>query len=489
MPAHLLRSFKLSNVNSYNLSLLRLWSRVLVSPTSNIDRVPGLRALQDASPAAKHITIAVIDGPADLSHPAFQGADLSEVSEGVRPSRHVDASRLHGTHVASVLFGQSGGPVAGIVPACRGLLIPVFADAGDGNISPCSEIEMARAILTALRHGANVINISAGRMSGTGTAGMHLSDAIRLCAQSGVIVVAAAGNDGCDCHQVPAALPEVLAVGAMDGRGDPVGFSNWGAAYRKGGVLAPGTDILGAEAGGGAIAMSGTSFATPIVAGVAALLMAKQIEAGGKPDGRAVLAAIVDGADACDLALRGNCDRHLAGALNIGSALRQLAGDAPAASRAPAAFRSRLPGLGQRSAIMDEQHGDVSTVPEGDASHTSIETLAASLKAMEGMMGELSRTLGSLRPSGIAQAAPAQSAPPARGQKRSRCHNDPTWCFARLAGAPCFGRAQRATASSSCPPHVAMPARRGRPGSWSSRSARSVTILGQRRAWTRSRAR
>ena len=61
---------------------------------------------------------------------------------------------------------------------------------------------------------------------------------------------------------------------------------------------------------------------------------------------------------------------------------------------------------------MDEQHGDVSTAPEGDASHTSIEALAASLKAMEGMMGELSRTLGSLRPSGIAQAAPAQSAPP-----------------------------------------------------------------------------
>ena len=259
MPAGLPCSLKLSNVSPYNLSLLRLWSRVLVSPTSNIDRVPGLRELQDASPAAKRIAIAVIDGPADLSHPAFQGADLSEVSEGVRPSRHVDASRLHGTHVASVLFGQSGGPVAGIVPACRGLLIPVFADAGDGNIRPCSEIEMARAILAALRHGANVINISAGRMSGTGTAGMHLSDAIRLCAQSGVLVVAAAGNDGCDCHQVPAALPEVLAVGAMDGRGDPVGFSNWGAAYRKGGVLAPGTDILGAEAGGGTIAMSGTS--------------------------------------------------------------------------------------------------------------------------------------------------------------------------------------------------------------------------------------
>ena len=62
---------------------------------------------------------------------------------------------------------------------------------------------------------------------------------------------------------------------------------------------------------------------------------------------------------------------------------------------------------------MDEQHGDVSMAPEGDASHASIEALAASLKAMEGMMGELSRTLGSLRPSGVTAYAPqAESAPP-----------------------------------------------------------------------------
>jgi len=389
-----------------------LWSRVLVSPTSNIDRVPGLRELQDACPAANRITIAVIDGPADLSHPALEGADVVEVSDRIGPSRHVDASRLHGTHVASVLFGQPGGPVVGIVPACRGLLIPVFTDAEDGDVRPCSEIEMARAILSAVRHGANLINVSAGRMSGPGTAGMHLSDAIRLCAQSGVLVVAAAGNDGCDCHQVPAALPEVLAVGAMDGRGDPVGFSNWGAAYRKRGVLAPGIDILGAEAGGGTIAMSGTSFSTPIVSGVAALLMAGQIERGGKPDGRAVLAAILDGADACDLALRGNCERHLAGTLNVAGAFRRITGDTPAQTRAATAFQSTLHGLGQRSAVMDEQHGDVSIAPEGNAAHASIEALAASLRAMEGLMGELSRTLGSLRPSSVTAAAQGESVAP-----------------------------------------------------------------------------
>ena len=388
-----------------------MWSRVLVSPVSNIDRVPGLRELQASGSAARGVTVAVIDGPVDLSHPAFRGADITELREGIGPSRYVDASRVHGTHVTSILFGQPGGPVEGIVPGCRGLLIPVFADSDDGSVRPCSEVEMARAILAALKHGANVINISAGRMSGTGSAGMHLSDAIRICAQSGVLVVAAAGNDGCDCHQVPAALPEVLAVGAMDERGDPVGFSNWGTAYRKGGVLAPGTGILGADGAGGAVAMSGTSFATPIVSGVAALLMAMQIEAGGKPDGRAVLAAILEGADACDSPSRGDCERHLAGTLNVAGAVRRIAVDAAAAMDAATVPRSRLTGLGQRSAIMDEQHGDVSMAPQGSAASPSIEALTASLKAMEGMMGELSRTLGSLRPSGVGYTPQAAAEP------------------------------------------------------------------------------
>lgn len=385
---------------------------VLISSAANIDRVPGLNELQVACSLANNVTVAVIDGPADLAHPALRDAGIIELGTGIAPSAYVDASRLHGTHVTSVLFGQPGSAVAGMVPRCRGLLIPVFSDGEDGSVRPCSELEMARAILTALRHGANIINISAGRMSGPGTAGMHLSDAIRVCTQSGVLVVAAAGNDGCDCHQVPAALAGVLAVGAMDERGNPVGFSNWGAAYRKGGILAPGTDILGARPGGGVVAMSGTSFATPIVSGVAALLMEKQIEAGGKPDGGAVLAAILGGADACDITLHGSCERRLAGVLNVESALRRMASGGTAEPRSGTVSRSGMTGLGQRSATMDEQHGDVSIAPQGDTASPSIEALAASLKAMEGMMGELSRTLGALRPSGIGYAPQAESAPP-----------------------------------------------------------------------------
>ncbi len=397
---------------------------------------------------------------------------------------------MHGTHVASVLFGDPAGPVAGIIPACRGLLIPVFADAEAGDIVPCSEIAMARAILAAVEQGANVINISAGRLSGTGTAGGHLSDAVASAVRSGVLIVAAAGNEGCACHHVPAALPSVLAVGAMDANGEPVGFSNWGPAYRQCGVLAPGTDVIGAAAGGGVVAMSGTSFATPFVAGAAALLMAKLIEAGKQPDGRVVLQAILDGADRCDIELRGKCERFLTGGLNIAGALRRIAG--PSTSARP----SMHSGSNDRRDAMSEGQSDTISGPETAGSNPSMETMMASLKAMEGMVGELSRRIGEMRLSGVAPPSRPASAlprspirPPSGRQHRPRAASSRRRRGAARGFCPGRTRTSRATASCSCPPRVAMPAPRARRGSSSTPSAGSATTSAPRRGWTRSRAR
>jgi len=72
-----------------------------------------------------------------------------------------------------------------------------------------------------------------------GRADRILERAIRLCADNHVLVVAAAGNDGCECLSPPA-FPSVLAVGAMGEDGEPLDISNWGEAYRSKGVLEPG---------------------------------------------------------------------------------------------------------------------------------------------------------------------------------------------------------------------------------------------------------
>lgn len=353
----------------------------------------------------------MIDGPVEVSHPAFDGADLVQVDIGVRAARLPESSRMHGTHVASVLFGQPGGPVEGIVPACRGVLIPVFADGHDGAIRPCSELDLARALLAALRHGAHVINVSAGRLSGSGTAGAHLHDAVRQCVDAGVLVVAAAGNDGCDCLHVPAGLPGVLAVGAMDASGKPVPFSNWGSAYRERGILAPGTDIVGADAGGGVIRLSGTSFATPLVAGTAALLMSRQLEQTGRTDGRAVMQAIIDGADRCDVQLHGRCERFLAGALNIGAAVRRIDADGVGTTR-PAGVRFARIDLGnvKGSEAMEQELGGIGAAST-DAASSSIEAMAAALRSMEGTIADLGRRLGAIRASGLAPEAGEGTAP------------------------------------------------------------------------------
>lgn len=270
--------------------------------------------------------IAVLDGPVDLGHACFEGAALTVLG----PSSHAaDPYALaHGTHIASVIFGQHRGGVAGIAPRCRGVLVPIFgAERGEAR---CSQLELAHAIRRARAHGADIINISGGelvRPVGTELDPL-LVEVIRDCVDAGVLVVAAAGNDSCECQHVPAALPGVLAVGALRADDSPIDSSNWGPIYRSQGLLAPGEKIVGAAPGGGTAAKTGTSFAAPVVAGVAALLMSLQRRRQTRRDGRAIRAALLQSArPRSSLGLHADIarDRYLAGILDIAGARAFLA--------------------------------------------------------------------------------------------------------------------------------------------------------------------
>src|SRR4051794_37644081 len=84
---------------------------------------PGLAELWARTRGDPRVRVAVLDGPVDLRHPSFSGADL-EVAGGPAPAAPDGGpATRHGTHVASVLFGQPGGPVVGLAPRCRGLLV------------------------------------------------------------------------------------------------------------------------------------------------------------------------------------------------------------------------------------------------------------------------------------------------------------------------------------------------------------------------------
>jgi hypothetical protein len=230
----------------------------------------------------------------------------------------------HGTHVASILFGRHDGPIRGIAPHCRGLLLPIFESDQAGHVRSCSHLDLARAILQAIALGAHVINISGGEFVAGGIVHPMLVHAVRACMQSGVLIVAAAGNEGCECVNIPAALDSVLAVGAMNARGVPLGVSNWGGPYQVQGILAPGENVLGAIPGGGAVRRTGTSFATAIVSGVAALLLSLRRKWGQKTDPQPVRQALLRSALACDHQPITVCRRLLAGRLNIPGAISFL---------------------------------------------------------------------------------------------------------------------------------------------------------------------
>ena len=279
-----------------------------------------LEQLRSKTRGDPRVCVALLDGPVDTSHPCFEGASLERLPTLVQDTGATGTMAAHGTHVASVLFGQPGSPVEGIAPGCRGLIIPVFSD--ERRYLP--QMDLARAITQAVEAGADLINISGGQKVEGGQADHLLEKAVRLCRERGVLIVAATGNEGCDCLHVPAALPSVLAVGAMDGEGRPLPMSNWGARYQAQGILAPGAGIRGARPGGGAYEATGTSFATPIVTGVAALLLCLQIERGERGDLVAVRDALLQSASPCEVPAGEGERRCLAGRLNVPAAMKSL---------------------------------------------------------------------------------------------------------------------------------------------------------------------
>ncbi|MFF4779555.1 PatA/PatG family cyanobactin maturation protease [Microtetraspora fusca] len=284
--------------------------------------IPGLADLWKLTTGDDRITVAVVDGLVDETHPAFPAGKPSQVRD-VWPAGAAGAKAAHGTAVASVLFGRHDGPVMGVTPACRAISVPVFVER-----RRTSQLELARAIELAAEAGAHIINVSGGQLADAGEAEDVLTRAVRRCREQGVLIVAAAGNDGCLCDHVPATLEGVLAVGACDDAGRPLPISNFGPGSRRQGLLAPGQDIRVAVPGGGIATMTGTSLATPIVAGVAALLTCLQLRQGGKPDPLAVGELLRETADPCepgtgplDSLESAACLRHLNGTLNITKAV------------------------------------------------------------------------------------------------------------------------------------------------------------------------
>ncbi|MEO3803766.1 S8 family serine peptidase [Nonomuraea sp. B1E8] len=214
-------------------------------------------------------TVAVLDTGVDAAHPDLAGKVAGQrdfTGEDVTGDPHG-----HGTHVASTIAGAgTDGGGKGVAPGARLLNGRVLGGDGFGRLSWIIDgMEWA-----AGEQRAEIVNMSLGSPEPGGPLTAAVS---RLSEQHGTLFVVAAGNDGCDsCVGAPGDAAEALTVGAVDREDRLADFSSKGPIVAdqavKPDVTAPGVDISAARPGGGHAAMSGTSMATPHVAGAAALL-------------------------------------------------------------------------------------------------------------------------------------------------------------------------------------------------------------------------
>ncbi|WP_433364675.1 S8 family serine peptidase [Actinoplanes sp. CA-142083] len=224
------------------------------------------------------VKVAVLDTGADLDHPDLAG----RVSQAVSfvPGETARDGNGHGTHTLSTVGGSgsaSGGAERGVAPGADLLVGKVLADAGYGEDS-----WIIAGMEWAAGQGARVISMSLGGSSPSDGSD-PLSQAVnRLTEQTGALFVVAAGNTGSEASiSAPGAADAALTVAAVDSDDQLAYFSSMGPRIGdyalKPDIAAPGVDILAAKAGGTADSgwyqtLSGTSMATPHVAGAAALL-------------------------------------------------------------------------------------------------------------------------------------------------------------------------------------------------------------------------
>ncbi|MBA3945543.1 MAG: S8 family serine peptidase [Herpetosiphonaceae bacterium] len=266
----------------------------------------------DVSVGADSLVIASLDTGVNAHHPDLVGRVLPGYNF-VSNNTNTNDDESHGTFTAGIMAaaGDNGVGVAGMCWRCRILPVKVLNNKGEGT-----NVEAAMGIRWAVDHGARVINMSLG--------GPHPSqfdhDAIQYAVSKGVVVIAASGNEAYPDNPVeyPAAYDEVYSVGATDINDVRAVFSNYGPYLD---ISAPGVDIVssGSEDNlNGYNQYSGTSFASPYVSGLAALLLSINPQLNDKD----VLRIISQTAD--DLGTAGPDDYYGFGRINAGRAAQAV---------------------------------------------------------------------------------------------------------------------------------------------------------------------
>jgi thermitase len=223
----------------------------------------------DITTGSPGVTVAVLDTGVDFSHPDLQGKIVASVN--FSDSTTASDVNGHGTHVAGIVGAatNNGQGIAGLGYNTTVVNVKVMGDNGTGGYS-----RIAQGIVWAADHGAKVINMSLGGPFYSSA----LEDAVDYAWGKGVVVVAAAGNDASNTPFYPAAFANVIAVASTD-RSDMLApssdFGDWVD------VAAPGGNIYSTLPNSDYASLSGTSVASPHVAGLAGLVFTRVTDSNG----------------------------------------------------------------------------------------------------------------------------------------------------------------------------------------------------------------
>lgn len=226
-------------------------------------------AAWDITKGSSDVSIAILDTGIDLDQPDLAAKIV--LSANFTGSATTDDTYGHGTHVAGIAAAQTNNAlgVAGLGRDSSLMNGKVLGDDGQGYMS-----WVANGIIWAANNGASVISMSLGTTSSSSA----VQDAVNYAWNKGVVVVAAAGNNGNTTPFYPAYYTNCIAVAATDSSDTLATFSNRGDWVD---MAAPGVSIYSTTRGGNYGYMSGTSMASPNAAGLAGLIFAVATDTNG----------------------------------------------------------------------------------------------------------------------------------------------------------------------------------------------------------------
>jgi hypothetical protein len=259
---------------------------------ADICDIPGITDLRQLTLGDPRIRIAVLDGSLDLSHPTLKGARIRVSNPSGFDLENMEGEFTHhALFLASQIFGDPDGEVPGIAPHCSGEFIVSAQNLDDIETG----LSVARAVEHAIQMRPHILHCAVSLTTQTGSLPSVITKAFENARKAGILIVNPVGNDHGTTYGYPAIEEFVLAVGNVDDAGEPADSTNFGPRFEGHGVMANGTNILGAQDGGGVGRERGTSLSAPIVTSVAALILSKRL-ADGKPldpleVGRAIVAS------------------------------------------------------------------------------------------------------------------------------------------------------------------------------------------------------